>query len=206
MEEIWKDYPRAKGKYQASTRGRIRSLNYHREKRVAILTPIVDIGGYEKVNLRIDGHTISIPVHRIIAETFVENPDGKPYVDHIDTNRRNNCVGNLRWCTTRENHNNPLSLINHGCATEKEWRKGSFESHKKAVLQYTTGGVFVREFESIKRASDFFGKAANNIGVCVRHPQKHHMAYGFLWCYADDTERIKEIESLRAQDSSPKLF
>lgn len=206
MEEIWKDYPRAKGKYQASTRGRIRSLNYHREKRVAILTPIVDIGGYEKVNLRIDGHTVSIHVHRVVAETFIENPSGKPYVDHIDTNRRNNRVENLRWCTTRENHNNPLSLINHGDAAEEEWRNGSFNSHKKAVLQYTVYGVFVRSFDSIKQASDFFGKEANNIGVCVRYPQKHHKAYGYLWCYASDTERIKEIESLNKQDKEQRLI
>lgn len=45
-------------------------------------------------------------VHRLIAETFIPNPDNKPFVDHIDRNRQNNNVSNLRWVTAEENQNN----------------------------------------------------------------------------------------------------
>lgn len=205
-KEIWKDYPGFEGRYQISTYGRVRSLNFHREKRESLLSPIIDKGGYEIVKLCKDGIVYPHRVHLMVANTFIPNLEHKPFIDHIDTNRRNNCVWNLRWCTMKENHNNKISLVNHANATSAEWKKGSHDSHKKPVRQYTKSGMFVREYESIAKAAHFFNRPANTIGLCVRRPKSNHSAFGFLWCYADDTERIKEIESLKAQDSSPKLF
>lgn len=206
MEEIWKDYPGFEGRYQVSNLGRVKSLNYHRERREFILVPIIDKGGYEIVKLCLDGEVYPHRVHLMVATVYVPNPDSKPYVDHIDTNRRNNRADNLRWCTMKENHNNPLSLENHSAASKRAWSDGAHEHQKTPVLQYTKSGELVSVYGSIKEAADAFNKHPNNIGICARYPKKHHEAYGFLWCYATDTERIKEIESSHAQDSSPKLF
>lgn len=49
-------------------------------------------------------------VYRVIAQLFVPNPENKPEVDHIDTNRNNNRADNLRWVTHKENMNNPITL------------------------------------------------------------------------------------------------
>jgi len=48
-------------------------------------------------------------VHRLLAITFIPNPENKPYVDHIDRNRSNNKLENLRWCTNQENNRNTES-------------------------------------------------------------------------------------------------
>lgn len=49
-------------------------------------------------------------LHRVVAKLFIPNPDNKPHIDHIDTDKLNNRVDNLRWCTQKENCNNPKTL------------------------------------------------------------------------------------------------
>ena len=73
-------------------------------------------------------------VHRMVAELFIENPENKWYVDHIDGNRYNNKVTNLRWATPSENRLNPITVerYNKTSASEETHRK-RVEHHKKNV-------------------------------------------------------------------------
>jgi hypothetical protein len=97
MEE-WKtleNYPN----YAVSTHGRVKSL-----KRGRILKPSTKEKGYQQVVLYITGDLkYTRTIHRLVAESFIPNPENKPQVNHKDKNTSNNYVKNLEWATEGEN-------------------------------------------------------------------------------------------------------
>jgi hypothetical protein len=96
-DEKWKTIPSFE-KYEASTLGRIRNI-----KTKSILSSSTDMGGYLAMNLYdINGNKINLKVHRIIAETFIPNPEAKLTVNHENKKRTDNRVCNLTWATHQE--------------------------------------------------------------------------------------------------------
>ena len=117
MDEIWKDVPYYEGIYQASTRGRIRSLDrvsqrdnyYLHDINLAgrVFKPTVHESGYVRTPLRKNGVTKFFYVHNIIAATFLGVRTPNTDVDHIDHNRQNNNISNLRYLSIKENRGIP---------------------------------------------------------------------------------------------------
>lgn len=83
--------------YWVDEKGDVYSINCKLSKQL--------INGYEIVFLSKNGVKTKKRVHRLVAEAFIPNPEKKPCIDHIDGNRENNNVQNLRWCTIKENNN-----------------------------------------------------------------------------------------------------
>jgi hypothetical protein len=117
QELIWKDVVGYEGYYIVSNNGIVKSverlvpqgksLRRVKEKVKAInKTPY----GYPCVTLCKGCKSRTIPLHIILAKAFIPNPENKPYIDHIDTNKENFSLDNLRWVTPKENANNPLTL------------------------------------------------------------------------------------------------
>lgn len=98
--EVWvpvRDFP----KYEVSNWGNVRNV-----KTGTVLQPGVKKHGYKVVSLSKPGVIASATVHRLVATHFIPNPESKPKLDHIDNDRTNNHVSNLRWATNTENCRN----------------------------------------------------------------------------------------------------
>ncbi|MDV4025591.1 endodeoxyribonuclease [Elizabethkingia anophelis] len=109
MEE-WKDVIEYEGLYKVSNTGKIMSceriVNSPKGKRIVkskILKSIITSTGYPRVHLSKEGAKNKVSVHRIVAIAFIDNPDNKPQVNHINGIKTDNTVGNLEWVTSLEN-------------------------------------------------------------------------------------------------------
>lgn len=101
MEEIWKDIKGYEGLYQISNLGRVKSLRFNKEMIMKIHIP--KNNWYPVIHLRKNGVSKTIKIHRIVAQTFILNPNNLPIVNHKDENKTNNCVDNLEWCSRKYN-------------------------------------------------------------------------------------------------------
>lgn len=102
------------GLYNVDTDGNIYSVKTDAHRRKRILKQYPNERGYMKVNLYDAGGKCKKKyVHRLVAETFINNPENKPNVNHIDANVKNNNVKNLEWCTQSENILHAVKLGRH---------------------------------------------------------------------------------------------
>lgn len=108
--EVWKDIKGYEGYYQASSHGRIRSYDQYvngynglKLRKGVTRNPHIYKEGYKSLTLSIKGTVKKYLVHRLIAETFIPNPENKETVNHKDLNKLNNNIENLEWCTHKEN-------------------------------------------------------------------------------------------------------
>jgi hypothetical protein len=111
MKEFWKDIEGFEGRYQISDSGEVKSLGRFvngkngskRWIKETILKPCYDGNGYLQSSLRIDGKFMANKTHRIVAQTFIPNPDNLPQINHKNGNKEDCSVENLEWCTGEYN-------------------------------------------------------------------------------------------------------
>ena len=164
MEEIWRDIDGYEGLSQISNKGRVKSLKWGKER---ILKPLINSSGYLKVGLCKNGRVDQLQLHRLVAESFIANPENKPQVNHKDENKLNNCVNNLEWSTAKENSN-------YGSRNERLSRK---------ILQYSKSGEFIKEWPGALEVERELNINHSNIAACCKC--KRNFAGGFVWRYKE---------------------
>lgn len=174
IKEIWKDVHGYEGYYKVSDLGRIKSLRSF-STGSKILKPRINTHGYYQVNLTIPKKKYkSLSVHRLIALSFIPNPENKPCINHINNIRSDNRISNLEWCTYSEN---TLHSFKSGrvisekhkllfAERSRNFRGGKHPQAKKVICTKTN-----TIYGSI-------GDAAKAINVCRAH--LNYMLLGYL--------------------------
>lgn len=133
--------------------------------------------GYCKVHLRINGKPKQYRVHRLVAITFIPNPDNLETVNHKDENKQNNDISNLEWMSKQDN-------INYGTARLKQRKSITGERNGRAfsILQYDKNNNLLAQYPSGADAAKSLNKypqGIKNINACITGRLK--TAYGFIW-------------------------
>lgn len=166
MEEIWKEVPGFEGLYQVSNYGQIRSTP-RRGTAGGIMKGHIDKKGYINITLRKDGTQYTQKLHRLIAITFIPNPNNYPEVNHKDENKQNNRVDNLEWCTTSYNHE-------YGTRTVRASTRCG-----KPIRCVETG----IEYQGAKWASKEMGIDSSGITKALKNPNR--TCGGYHWQYVE---------------------
>lgn len=189
MEEIWKtieDFPN----YEVSTFGNIKNKTTGKMFKLQ-----KNYSGYLKVSLlNNDRKTICCIVHRLVCKAFINNPENKPTVNHIDRNRSNNHIQNLEWATTLEQNY-------HSALVSKKEKPINYRPIYQIDIKTNE---IIRDFVSIRNASIWIidnnltqikDKTKNSLSIisskiCAVANNKRNNAYNFKWKYiiTDDIE------------------
>ena len=199
MNEIWRtavyDGEIYEELYKVSNLGRILSLDYRRTGKPDLMNPSENTKGYFQVCLCKNGETKKCYVHRLIAETFLENPENKPCINHKiegDEGKKINMVffnedgtvdeerTTIEWVTYKENND-------YGTHNERVAKALS-----KPVLQLSLTGELIREYPSAKECGRN-GFDSSTVTKCCNGKQKTHK--GFRFMYADDYKE-KQLREL----------
>jgi hypothetical protein len=190
MKEIWKDIKGYEGLYQVSNLGKVKSLNRYitnKNNKQQYYNGKMLSGnirhGYLKLTLSKDNIQKTIPIHILVAKTFIPNPENKPEVNHIDGNKSNNCVNNLEWCTRSENelHAYRNGLAKSSLKQKEAVAKYAKENYSKKVLQYNLNGDFIKEWNSMHDVWRELGIRPSYICRCCKGLRNH--TFGYIWKY-----------------------
>ena len=158
---MWKKIDR-NNNYSINVNGEVRNdITKHIKK------PFINKkNNYLTVDLYKNNKSEKVPIHRLIAEAFIPNPENKPTVDHIDGNRQNNAIDNLRWATYSEQNSR---FETAGVRSEAIIVKHFAEERKKRGGGHLAwlDVIETLEFESISETAEYFGCTISNISLML---------------------------------------
>ena len=169
--EIWRKHPKI-DKIEVSTFGRVRTLDRMTSNgrgiysiKGHVLKQCNDKDGYLMVSVPFDRKWTVKRVHRLIAQTFIANPNGFPMINHKDCNRANNNVENLEWCDNSYN---------------VQYREKFGEGLGNPVLAINLTTLEVSRFRSQIEASRVLGTFNQNVSRVIKGNLTHTHGYWFV--------------------------
>ena len=170
MEEVFKTIVGFKN-YEVSNMGNVRNIQFNRP-----VNQRINVRGYQSVRLSNLNTCTTKQIHRLVAEMFLDNETNKKYVDHIDNNKLNNYLNNLRFATDKENAQNKSMSKNNTSGTKGVYQ---IKSTKKWCAQITIDYIHIN-----------LGHFENKEDAIQARIIKANQAFGI---YVHSSEKINEI-------------
>lgn len=190
-EEIWKPIEGYEGYYEVSNLGKVRSVDRYitynickkiaiRHQKEVVLQDKPSKLGYPIIHLSKDGKTKPFYVHRLVANAFVDNPNGFTYINHKDENKANNNAYNLEWCTQQYNST-------YGTAIERKCLKTRNKNgNPMAVNCYDKSLNLLCTYPSMNEAKRRLGIHTYIISSICSGKRKTPDSQGHYWKYANE--------------------
>jgi len=172
--ELWIRHPDI-DKIEVSSFGRVRSVNGHYYKSRS------DKNGYMRLHFHMNGKHVFKLVHRLVAETFIPNPNNLPQINHKDNDRTNNNVSNLEWCTASYN-----------VQYREKYGKSQAEAAGHPLFAINLVTLEVSHFRSQNEAGQALGVYRQSINAVLKG--RYKQAHGF-WFVNDDENANAAIEN-----------
>lgn len=182
MKEEWRDIKGYEGFYQVSNLGRVKSLERKVRSQYGFRTipeiirkPNKNLFGYLMLLLSKKGVNKPYTIHRLVAETFIPNPDNLPQINHKNEIKTDNRVENLEWCSSQ--YNNNYGTHNERMAATKI----NHPSLSKPIAQYNKNKTLVAKYPSAAEAERQTGINRTNIRLCCNGSKYRKTAGGYIW-------------------------
>lgn len=186
--EIWRLYPEFDF-IEVSTLGRVRTLDRvvsngkgTRVEKGMILKQWLNKIGYLRVAFKKGSKLVNKPVHRLVAQTFIPNPDNLPQVNHKDCNPQNNSVSNLEWCTPEYN-----------IEYREKYGKSSAEVSGCPVYAVNLDTLKISKFKSQREAGRALGIVNQSINSVLKGRLK--TTHGYVFAKAGEEDEIVKLEA-----------
>ena len=169
--------------YYISKCGKV--LKLYKNQKIRLLKERICPKGYNILYLYKNSKGKNQRVHRLVAQTFIQNTDKKPHINHIDGNPLNNNVSNLEWCTHSENIRHSFKSLNR--VSGRKGKTGKLNYNSRKIGQYKDGKL-LNIFYGLGEIDRKFKKNKIN-GACVYYTlnKKNNNFYqGYEWFYLND--------------------